>query len=129
MRETDKGARSSKGPFGLTGERRLSGSEVASTAVAAVVSASLYVREGHPYLARGVVGDLAGFVLLSLPLALWRRRARHEALICLGSIAVVRALNPSWPLRQPSGFWWKSVSVGLLLYGITRWRALALSGE
>lgn len=93
------------------------------------MSASLYLREGHPYLARGVVGDLLGFSLLSLPLALGRRRARHEALVCLGSIAIVRALDPTWPLRRTSWFWWRSVSAGLLLYVVARSRALAESGK
>lgn len=113
----------------LTDEPRLTAPEMATTAVAAAVSGSLYLREGHPYLARGVVGDLLGFSFLLLPLAFRRRRARHEALICLGSIAIVRTLDPTWPLRRPSSFWWTSVAAGLLLYGVVRSRTLTVSGK
>lgn len=109
----------------LTDGPRLATPEVATTAMAAAVSASLYVREGHPYLARGVVGDLLGLFLLALPLIFRRRRARHEALICLGSIGAVGALGPSWPLRRTSRFWWTSVSAALLLYVVVRSRTLA----
>lgn len=123
------GGRSKFADAWLTDHQRLTTPEVATTAVAVVVSASLYLREGHPYLARGVVGDLLGFSLLSSPLIFKRRRARHEALVCLGSIAFVRALNPYWPLRRSSSFWWTSVAAGLLLYSAVRSRSLAVSGK
>lgn len=87
--------------------------ELASTAAAAVVSASLYARQGPPYLARGVVGDLLGFAVLALPLAIHQRRLRHEALVCLGAIALVLALRPRWPLERSSAFWWASFATGL----------------
>lgn len=89
--------------------------ELASTAVATAASASLYARQGSPYLARGVVGDLLGFVTLAVPLAV-RRRFRHEGLVCLGAIAVVLARRPRWPLERSSGFWWASFAAGLAGY-------------
>ena len=84
---------------------RLDGREVASTVAATSVSASLYARLGAPYLARGVLGDLIGFAVLAGPLALRQRRLRHEALVCLGSIGVVVAARPRWPLNGSPALW------------------------
>ena len=94
----------------------LDGRELASTAAATIVSASLYARQGRQYLARGVVGDLLGFAALAVPLAVRRRRFRHEALLCLGAIAVVLALRPRWPLERSPAFWWASFATGLGSY-------------
>jgi hypothetical protein len=51
--------------------------ELVTTAVAVAVSSSLYIAQGHPYLARGVVGDLVGLAVLSGVVIRWRRRLRH----------------------------------------------------
>ena len=96
--------------------------ELATTFVAVAVSSGLYVVRGHPYLARGVIGDLAGLSLLSL-VAVWRRRRlRHEALLCLACIAAVLALDPRWPLRLPGIVWWSAVTAAVAAYlGLRRW--------
>jgi hypothetical protein len=96
--------------------------EVATTVVAVAVSSGLYVAWGHSYLARGVIGDLIGLGLLSL-VAFWRRRRlRHEALFCLGCIAMVLSLNPRWPLRISSIVWWSAVAAAVAAYlGLRRW--------
>jgi hypothetical protein len=70
----------------------LSRAEWATTAVAAVVSSAAYITAGFPYLARGVVGDLAGFVLLGVAGVAVGARLKHEALICL--VAVSTRLGP-----------------------------------
>lgn len=106
---------------------RLDPSEVATTAVAATVSTSLYLRDGAPYLAQGVVGDLAGFALLAIPLARGRR-LRHEALVCLGMIGLVRAVDPAWPLARSTTFWWRAIAAGLVAYLGLRACALAARG-
>lgn len=49
----------------LSVRRGLSGPELATTAIAAVASSAGFVVGGHAYLARGVVGDLVGFVVLA----------------------------------------------------------------
>ena len=104
---------------------RMSGSEIATTAAAAAtVSTSLYLREGADYLAQGVVGDVVGFAILAVPLSRGRR-FRHEALVCLGMIGIVRAVDPSWPLTRSSSFWWRTVAAGLVAYTGLRGRALA----
>lgn len=92
---------------------RLDRAEALTTATAAVVSTALYVQYGDPYLARGVVGDLAGFAVLVGIMATSRRRARHEALVCLSLIAAVLAMRPDWPLRYRPALWWAAVTAGL----------------
>jgi hypothetical protein len=84
--------------------------------VAFAVSSGLYITRGHPYLARGVVGDLAGLGLLSLVVLRWRCRLRHEAFPCLVCIGVVLVLDPRWPLRLPGLLWWSAVTAGVVIY-------------
>lgn len=109
----------------LTSTRRgLDVTEWVTTGVAVVVSTTLYLRYRHPYLARGVVGDLLGFAVLGGILAVRRRRARHEALVCLAGIGAVSCLRPAWPLRFSSTLWWVVVAVGLAIYVSVRQRVL-----
>lgn len=110
----------------MTSARRaLDPAEWVTTALATVVSTLLYLWHGHPYLARGVVGDLVGFAVLSGVLAVRRRRARHEAVVCLAAIGAVWGLHPDWPLRLDSTFWWAAVVLGLGAYLAVRQRRLA----
>jgi hypothetical protein len=100
--------------------------EMATTAVAVVVSSGAYVRYGAPYLALGVVGDSLGFTVLLIPLLLRGRRLRHEALVCLVGIGLVHLLGWTWPLAVSSVVWWSVFAVDLLIYvGV---RHLALRG-
>ena len=99
-----------------TPDQRLDRAEAATTALAVVVSTGLYLRYRHPYLARGVVGDIAGLAVASIPLVTRRRRLRHEALVCLAAIAAVHATRMRWPLRLPEPFWWSAIAVALLAY-------------
>lgn len=112
-----------------TADPGLSRSELATTAVAVAVSTALYLRYGHPYLARGVLGDLLGLAVLTGALVNRRRRLRHEALICLVGIGVLLAARPEWPLRYPSGVWWTVVGVALTGYLLARWRLIAGHGR
>lgn len=98
--------------------------ELASTAVAVVASTGLYLRYGHDYLARGVVGDLVGLTVLAAPLVVARRRGRHEAMTCLAAIGVVHLLEPQWPLERSDAFWWGAIAVGLTAYITLRRRRL-----
>ncbi len=98
--------------------------EVATTAAAIVASTGLYVRHGHNYLARGVVGDLVGLAVLAVPLVLVRRRGRHEAMTCLAAIGLVHLADPDWPLERSDSFWWGAISVGLAAYLLLRRRRL-----
>lgn len=100
--------------------------ELVTTAVAVVVSSSLYIAQGHPYLARGVVGDLAGLAVLSIVVIRWRRRLRHEALLCLFSIGVVLTLDLDWPLRLSGLLWWSAVAAAVAIYLVVRYRCLVL---
>ena len=86
-----------------------------TTVAAFAISSALYARWRHPYLARGVVGDLVGLALLSL-VATRRVRLRHEALACLGSIAVVLMVDPDWPLSIPDVAWWLAVVAAVAGY-------------
>lgn len=104
----------------LTSRRGLDRSELATTALAAVVSSTAYVVGGQDYLARGVVGDLAGFAVLGAVLAARGERLRHEALLCLALIGVTVALSPDWPLARSEAFWWVAFSVGLTAYVVPR---------
>jgi hypothetical protein len=107
----------------VTARGQLDRIEIATTAAAVVVSGSAYAAWGSPYLARGVVGDLLGFAVLSVPLVALRRRLRHEALVCLAGIGLVLLLDPDWPLRYSDGRWWRAFAFGLVLYlGLRRAR-------
>ena len=107
---------------GTTTRFALSPAEWATTAVAAVVSSSAYVAVGFPYLARGVVGDLTGFLLLGVAGAAVGARLKHEALICLALIGVVLLLDPQWPLRLWEPMWWGLFTIGLAAYVAVRRR-------
>ena len=110
-----------------TTEPVVDGREVATTIAATACSTVLYLREGHPYLARGVVGDLLGFAVLNTVLLSQRKRARHEALVCLAGIAAVHVVAPTWPLAESTRFWWSAVAAGLASYLALRRRVLAPS--
>jgi len=75
---------------------------------------------GYPYLARGVVGDLAGFVLLGAAGLRRKARVRHEALLCLALIGVVVLIGPRWPLQLSEGVWWALFVLGLGAYLVVR---------
>lgn len=107
-----------------TPEPRLDRREVATTALAVVASTGLYVRYRHPYLARGVVGDIAGLAVSSLPLITRRRRLRHEALVCFAGIGAVYATKMRWPLRFAEPFWWSAIAIALTTYAPVRRIAL-----
>jgi hypothetical protein len=92
-----------------------------TTVAAFVISSACYLRWRHPYLARGVVGDLVGLALLS-GVAWTGRRLRHEALVCLLSIAVVLAVDPEWPLAVADIVWWLAVVVAVAGYLAVRLR-------
>ena len=101
---------------GTTRRSGLSRAEWATTAVAAAVSSGAYVTAGFPYLARGVVGDLAVLLLLGVLGVAVGARVRHEALLCLAGIGVVLVLDPQWPLRLAEPVWWGLFGVGLAAY-------------
>ena len=100
----------------------LSKAEYATTAVAAVVSSAAYITGGFPYLARGVVGDLAGFLALGIAGVALRARVRHEAAVCLALIGAVLLIDPDWPLRFSEPAWWALFSMGLAAYVVVRRR-------
>lgn len=108
----------------LTRSPRLDGAELCTTAIAVAVSTSLYLRLGHPYLARGVTGDLVGLAALAVPLATTRRRLRHEACVCLGAIGIVLLARPEWPVRYRPRVLWAAVTVGVAGYVLLRSRRL-----
>jgi hypothetical protein len=108
--------RSSATAPGTTRRFALSRAEWATTSVAAVVSSAAYVSAGFPYLARGVVGDLAGFLLLGVAGVARGARLKHEALLCLALIGVVLLLDPQWPLRLSEPLWWGLFTIGLAAY-------------
>lgn len=98
----------------------LSRAEYATTAAAAVVSSTAYLAGGFPYLARGVVGDLTGFVVLGAAGLAAAARVRHEAAVCLVMIGGVVLLDPDWPLRVSEPLWWAAFTAGLTAYVIVR---------
>lgn len=101
----------------------LSRAEVATTAVAAAVSSGAYLVGGSAYLARGVVGDLAGLTALGAVALTSGARARHEAAVCLACIGGVLGVDPQWPLRLPEPAWWALFTAGLSGYLLLRRRA------
>lgn len=100
----------------------LSRAEYATTAVAAVVSSTAYVTGGFPYLARGVVGDLAGFLVLGGAGVAAGARVQHEAAACLALIGGVLLLDPQWPLQIAEPAWWALFGIGLSAYVVVRRR-------
>lgn len=104
--------------------RGLSRAEWTTTGVAFAVSAGLYLAHGHPYLARGVLGDLGGLAFLSLVVLGRHRRLRHEALFCLGCVAAVHLVRSDWPVAVAGVWWWGSVVVALGGYVRLRHRVL-----
>lgn len=100
----------------------LSRAEWVTTALAVTVSTSAYLVGGFAYLARGVVGDLTGFVVLAVGGALLRARLRHEALLCLLLIGGVVLAAPRWPLAWGEAAWWTVFFVGLGGYVAVRRR-------
>ena len=100
----------------------LSREEWATTAVAAVLSSAAYAAGGHTYLARGVVGDLAGFAVLGVAALAAGARVRHEAAVCLVAIGAVVAASPDWPLQVAEPVWWAAFAAGLTGYLLVRKR-------
>lgn len=100
--------------------------ELVTTSLAVAVSSGLFIAQGHPYLARGVVGDLVGLAVLSIAVVQRRRRLRHEALLCLCCIGAVLILDPGWPLRLPGLLWWSAVAAAVAIYLVVRSRILLL---
>ena len=89
--------------------------------MAAVLSSTGYVAGGLDYLARGVVGDLVGLLLLDAAALVLRARVEHEAAACLVlMIGVVLQLDLQWPLRLPEVFWWGAFTAGLGSYLVVR---------
>jgi hypothetical protein len=114
----------------LTTDRQALGRiEMLTTSFAVAVSTAEYLRDGHSYLARGVVGDVAGLGILGAVLVIRHRRLRHEALACLAAIGVVLGIEPQWPLRASSGLWWSVVAAGLAGYLVARRRLLRAVAE
>lgn len=109
----------------VTAEARLSRAEIATTLAAVAISTSLYLRDPHPYLARGVTGDILGLIGCSIPLLISRQRLRHEAAVCLTAIGAVQAVKPQWPLGVDDTTWWATIAAGLTGYAILRRRILA----
>jgi hypothetical protein len=110
-----------RSPRLLTTRRGLDRSEWVTTVAAFVISSACYLRWRHPYLARGVVGDLVGLALLSA-VAWTRRRLRHEALVCLLSIGVVHLIDPEWRLAIADIAWWLAVVLAVAGYLAVRLR-------
>ena len=94
----------------------LSPSEWATTAIAAVLSTGAYLAHGHPYLARGVVGDLLGFVVLGAVGLAAHARVKHEAALCLALIGLVVLAGPQWSLALAEPAWWALFFIGLAIY-------------
>jgi len=109
----------------VTAEARLGPAEIVTTLGAVAISTSLYLRDPHSYLARGVPGDILGLVVSSIPLLSRRQRLRHEAVVCLTAIGAVHAVKPQWPLRVDDTTWWATIAAGLTCYIVLRRRILA----
>ena len=77
----------------------------------------MYVRHGQRYLAPGVIGDLAGFAVLSGFARRRGARLRHEALLCLASIGVTAVATRATPARRvPEPVLWGMFATGLSAY-------------
>ena len=100
----------------------LSRAEAATSCVAAAVSTGAYLSGGQAYLARGVIGDLLGFVGLAAVAVRTHRRLRHEAALCLTAIGTVLFVDPQWPLRIDEPLWWLLFVGGLVSYVALRGR-------
>jgi hypothetical protein len=100
----------------------LTRAERVTTGIAAAVSTSAYLTCGHPYLARGVVGDLAGFLPLGVTGSALGARVKHEAAVCLLLIGLVVLAVPEWPLALSEPAWWAAFCVGLVGYVAVRRR-------
>jgi hypothetical protein len=100
----------------------LSPTEWVTTSLAAAVSTTAYLVAGHPYLARGVVGDLLGFTLLAGAGLAVGARIQHEAAVCLALIGLVVLIGPQWPLAVPEAAWWGLFVLGLAGYLAVRKR-------
>jgi len=81
-----------------------------------VVSTGAYLGEGHPYLARGVVGDLLGFAVLGAVGPATHGRVKHEAAICLALIGLVVLAGPRWRPALAEPAWWALFFTGLGIY-------------
>ena len=95
----------------------LDGSEWVTTAAAACVSTTAYLRHGRRYLAPGVAGDLIGFGVLSQVLRKRNTRLRHEAAVCLASIGAVTLATRRTggaPVSEP--VLWAAFAAGLAAY-------------
>lgn len=109
------------GEWAITSTRvGLDRAELLTTALAVVVSGSCWAVFGAPYLARGVVGDSLGVMVLAGALLLTGRRLRHEALLCLVGIGLVHLAGWEWPLGLPSAVWAAVFLVDVLLYLLLR---------
>ncbi|HWH28579.1 MAG TPA: hypothetical protein VNU26_06385 [Mycobacteriales bacterium] len=95
----------------------LDSSEWITSAAAACVSTSAYLRYGREYLAPGVAGDLIGFGVLAQVLRTRDARLRHEAVLCLGCIGAVLAGARHPGLRRvPEAALWGAFAAGLTAY-------------
>ena len=112
-----------------TTRTRLDRAELATTAVAVVLTIIGYLTGGLAYLSRGVVGDLLGLALLTAVVVVRRARLRHEALLCLLLIGGVLLLGPQWPLEVAEPIWWLVFTVGLTGYLLARHAVLVRSGR
>ncbi|MGH3452525.1 MAG: hypothetical protein ACRDQW_17850 [Haloechinothrix sp.] len=105
----------------LTTDRHgLDRAELASTTLAVGFSSGLYLVFGHPYLARGVLGDLLGLGVLTAVLIIRPRRLRHEAIVCFVGIGIVSAFRPDWPLSLPGIVWWGAAMAAVTAYVAVR---------
>lgn len=92
-------------------------SEWVTSAAAACVSTSAYLRHGRAYLAPGVAGDLLGFAVLAQVLRNRDARLRHEAALCLACIgAVTAAARRTDAPRIPEPVLWAGFAAGLGAY-------------
>lgn len=88
--------------------------------MAAVVSSGAYVTLGCPYLARRVVGDLTGFLLLGVAGAAAGAQVKPGAVARLSVIGAVLLLDLQWPLRLSAPAWWAMFRVALGAYVLLR---------
>lgn len=104
-------------PSSTTTDWALDGSEWGTSALAAAVSSSMYVRHGQRYLGPGVLGDLLGFAVLSQVMGRRGARLRHEALLCLAAIGVTAATTRTTRVGSiPEPLLWGTFATGLSAY-------------